>query len=490
MAPANTVVPTVTGVARDGQTLSAGDGSWTGTGPLGYDHQWQRCDGDGTDCVDIAGATGATYVLTGDDIGHAVRVEVTASNVAGDATANSLPTIAVIADPPANAVAPVLTGSTLDGGTLTLDDGTWTGTDPLDYDYVWQRCDADGDDCVAIAGETGTSYALTAADIGSTIRALVTVSNGVGVAAAQTAPTAVVEAEAPSNTVVPVVTGDWVDGGTLTSDTGTWDGTQPLTYSYQWQRCDSVGNGCSNLFGATDETYTLTGDDIDQVVRVVVTASNSAGSSSAISVVTAPVEPLPPNNLEIPTVSGTPRSGQTIVGQDGTWEGSHPLTATYQWLRCDTAGDNCVDIVDATADDYLVTDDDAGSTLRLEVTYTNAGGSETAVSAPTATVAGAPPANVVDPTISGTFRDGEMITLDDGDWSGTARARPVLPLAALRRERRELRGHRRRDRPDLRAAVRRRRPARCAPSSPTRTPTASPPSPPRRAPSWSPRRPR
>ena len=313
--------------------------------PLGYDHQWQRCDADGTDCVDIAGATGATYVLTGDDIGHAVRVEVTATNVAGDATASSLPTTAVIADPPANAVAPMLTGSALDGGTLTLDDGTWTGTDPLDYDYVWQRCDADGDDCAAIAGETGTSYTLTAADIGSTIRALVTASNGVGIAAEQTAPTAVVEAEAPSNTVVPVVTGDWVDGGTLTSDTGTWDGTQPLTYSYQWQRCDSVGNDCNNLFGATDETYTLTGDDIDQVVRVVVTASNSAGSSAAISVVTAPVEPLPPNNLEIPTVPGTPRSGQTIVGQDGTWEGSHPLTATYQWLRCDTAGDNCVDIV-------------------------------------------------------------------------------------------------------------------------------------------------
>ena len=57
--------------------------------PIDYDYQWQRCDARRHRLRAIAGETGTTYVLTGDDIGHAVRVEVTATNVAGNATANS-----------------------------------------------------------------------------------------------------------------------------------------------------------------------------------------------------------------------------------------------------------------------------------------------------------------------------------------------------------------------------------------------------------------
>ena len=350
LAPANVTLPVVSGTQQDGQTLTTTLGGWTGTAPLDYDVQWQRCDSAGNNCADIArrhrlelrahrrrrrlddpqrghrlqrrrlrhralghgqpgqpgrpGQHGApaglrrrprrpdadrrhrhvdrhradrptttsgsaatraaptarpiagedeqTYVLTGDDIGHAVRVEVTATNVAGNATATSAPTAAVIPDPPTNTAVPTLSGTPADGHTLTLDDGTWSGTDPLDFDIVWQRCDVAGDNCVAIPGETGTSYTLTADDIDSTIRALVTASNVAGVAAASSAPTAVVAADAPVNVVAPVVSGTRVDGETLTTDDGTWTGTQPILYTYQWQRCDSLGNNCANVFGATD----------------------------------------------------------------------------------------------------------------------------------------------------------------------------------------------------------------------------------------------
>ena len=240
VAPVNTVAPALSGVARDGQTLSASTGTWTGTDPIAYTYQWQRCDAGGGNCADIAGETGSSYDLAGADIGHSVRVQVTATNVAGHATASSSPTTAVIPDPPANTVAPALSGTAQDGSTLTLDDGTWSGTDPLAFDIVWQRCDAAGANCVAIPGETGTSYTLTADDIDSTIRALVTASNVAGIAAAQTAPTTVVAPEPPANTVAPVVSGTRVDGETLSTNDGTWSGTQPILFTYQWQRCDAA----------------------------------------------------------------------------------------------------------------------------------------------------------------------------------------------------------------------------------------------------------
>ncbi len=423
--PVNTVVPPVSGVARDGQTLSAGDGTWTGTAPIGYAHQWQRCDADGTDCVDIAGADDATYVLTGADVGHAVRAEVTATNVAGSAAANSAPTAAVIPDPPTNTVAPALSGTATDGSTLTLDDGTWTGTDPLDFDIVWQRCDAAGDNCVAIPGETGTSYTLTEDDVDATIRALVTASNVAGVANAQTAPTAVVSMLAPANVVAPVVSGTRVDGETLTSGTGTWTGTEPILFTYQWQRCDALGNACADLTGETGSGYDLTGADIGHVIRVVVTGANDAGSSSASSAIAVPVQPAPPVNVTEPTTTGTPRSGEVLTAHDGDWTGSQPLDPTYQWQRCDADGDNCVDISGATGDTYTLTDDDNGHTVRVEVTYTNDAGADTATSDPTAVVQGNPPVNVLDPSLSGTARDGATLTLDDGDWTGSPTLAPA-----------------------------------------------------------------
>ncbi len=488
VAPANTVLPPVSGVARDGQTLTAGTGAWTGTAPITYDYQWVRCDAGGSNCGLSPGEIGTSYTLTGDDIGHAVRVEVTATNVAGNATATSAPTAAVIPDPPTNTAVPTLSGTPADGHTLTLDDGTWSGTDPLDFDIVWQRCDVAGDNCIAIPGETGTSYTLTADDIDSTVRALVTASNVAGVAAAPSAPTAVVAADAPVNVVAPVVSGTRVDGETLTTDDGTWTGTQPILYTYQWQRCDSLGNNCANVFGATDASHLLVSDDIGQVVRVVVTAANEAGTASASSSVAVPVDYAPPANVVEPTTTGTPRAGETLTAHDGNWTGSQPIDETYQWQRCDEDGNNCADIPGATDDTYALTDDDTGHTVRVEVTYTNPAGADTATSDPTGVVDGNPPVNVVDPALSGTARDGQTLTLDDGDWTGS----PTL-VPAYQWQRCDAAGDNCADISGQTGLTTRSAATTSAtPSaswSPTRTRWATCPSRPSRATSWTPRRP-
>ena len=93
-----------------------------------------------------------------------------------------------------------------------------------------------------------------------------------------------------------------------------------------------------------------------------------------------------PSNTSAPGISGAVQEGKTLKGSEGGWSGSTPMTFGYQWRRCDTAGANCVDIGGATGKTYTLTAADGGFRLRLVVTATNAYGSSSASSGPTAIV--------------------------------------------------------------------------------------------------------
>ena len=90
----------------------------------------------------------------------------------------------------------------------------------------------------------------------------------------------------PTDVTRPSVTGSAIVGRVLQASTGTWTGTAPIAYAYQWQRC---GAACSAIAGATRSTYTLTRTDRGRTVKVVVTASNAAGSAQATSAAAGPV---------------------------------------------------------------------------------------------------------------------------------------------------------------------------------------------------------
>ena len=99
-APASTSAPTVSGTAQQGQALTATSGSWSGSTPMNYAHQWRRCNASGGACSNIGGATTASYTLAAADVGQTVRVRVTASNSAGSASADSNQTAVVTSSTP------------------------------------------------------------------------------------------------------------------------------------------------------------------------------------------------------------------------------------------------------------------------------------------------------------------------------------------------------------------------------------------------------
>ena len=417
-APVNLTLPAVTGTAQAGQTLTATTGTWSGTAPISYSDQWQRCNASGTGCTNIAGATGSTYQAGPADVGATLLVRVTGTNTAGSSTAPSAATGVVTAVAPANTAAPAITGTAKDGQILTASTGTWSGTAPITYTYQWQRCNTSGTGCANITGATAATYPAGSADVGSTLIAQVTGANAAGSATASSAATPVVAAAAPANSVAPTISGTLVDGQTLTASTGTWSGTAPISYSYQWQRCSSTGTGCATITGATASTYQLSPTDVGTTLDVVVTATNTAGSANATSATTPTVTALAPANTTAPTITGTAQDGQTLTATAGSWSGDAPITYAYQWQRCNASGTGCTNIAGATSSTHAVAGADVGSTLQVTVTASNTGGSSSATSASTAVVTAVPPSIVTLPTVTGTAQDGQTLTASTGTWSG------------------------------------------------------------------------
>lgn len=231
---------------------------------------------------------------------------------------------------PKNTGEPRITGSSAAGATLTTTSGDWSGTAPITYAYQWVRCPTsggkpDGSDCATISGATTSAYVVGSGDVGKRLRARVTASNADGSATVASNATATVTGAAtgrPRNTKLPSISGTVSPGSTLRGDPGTWTGTQPITYTFRWLRCDDRGNNCIELGGQTDDSYTLRDGDIDRTLRIRVTARNSVGSRSRLSAQSAVVSTgagLPPGAVKLPSgeisipATSVPASERLIV---------------------------------------------------------------------------------------------------------------------------------------------------------------------------------
>ncbi len=75
VAPNNTAPPVITGTTHSGSTLTASNGTFSGTTPFIYSYAWSRCDATGASCSTSSGATNNTFALQQVDVGNTLRVE-------------------------------------------------------------------------------------------------------------------------------------------------------------------------------------------------------------------------------------------------------------------------------------------------------------------------------------------------------------------------------------------------------------------------------
>lgn len=254
--------PTVSGTAKEGQTLVTDPGTW-GPGEIALAYQWYR------DSEKISGATQSSYRLTSKDVGAAVKVRVTSTTAAFASTSrDSKPTAKVasaildLTDTPR----PEIDGSATVGETLTGVPGAWAPA-PVTLTYQWYRGKK------AIRGATDVTYVLTASDYKQSISVrTVGARTGYKSVTMSSKATPPVKKGTLTETPNPTISGTRSVGHKLTAKPGTW-GPGKITLGYQWYR------GSAKISGATKSTYKLTSKDAGKTIKVRVRSKTSAFES-------------------------------------------------------------------------------------------------------------------------------------------------------------------------------------------------------------------
>jgi hypothetical protein len=193
------------------------------------------------------------------------------------------------------------------------------------------RCDAKGNNCSRISGETDKTYLITNTDLGHTLLVLVKASNADGSQTANSHPTDVVtKAVAPQSKTPPTITGKPLVGATLVVDVGTYSGGAVETFTFQWRRCDSSGGNCTNAAGANGQTYGVRTSDVGHTLRVNVIAKNDYGSTSNGTKPTAVVKPatVPAVTTTVAASRSTTICCQTVKlnGHASSGKAGEPIT--------------------------------------------------------------------------------------------------------------------------------------------------------------------
>jgi len=232
----STAEPAISGTADLGETVTADEGEWS----VDRDEtafQWVRCQGSPELCTPIPGATTADHAVTGDDVDHSLRVEVTATAGDDDVTARSAPTSVVPSLSPTTL--PQISGTAQVGQTLTATTGVWSRPDAA-LTIQWQFCNSQITACGPIPGATGTTYVVSTGDVSGALRAEITATLAGATSVAHTPATGTVASPIVS---VPPVIGMTSGPAAATLQAA---GLRPFIVTYESQQrsdCDGGATG-------------------------------------------------------------------------------------------------------------------------------------------------------------------------------------------------------------------------------------------------------
>ena len=394
-----TGVPTVTGTAQVGETLSvdtSGIADADGLTNVSYSYRWVAND-EGTD-ANISSETDATYTLVAADVGDTIKVKVTFTDDAGneEALTSGATDAVAAADPPA-----MPTGLS---PSVSHDAVTITWDDPQDDSitgYVILRRDraihAVGT-FVTITGDTGSAdtaytddtvepdreyvYRIKAINEHGEVSEMSDWVRGFTPAAPPT--------DSPA-TGEPTISGTVRVGQTLTVDTSgiaDADGLNNAVFAYQWLSDDA------DIGGATGSTYTLVDDDEGRTIKVRVTVTDDVGNETTLTSAATEAVEAKRNTAATgrPIISGTVRVGETLTADTtgiGDADGLANVSYSYQWVVTD--GGAYIDISGETGATYTLASTDRGLYILVRVSFADdAGKRETLTSAATDMVEAAP----------------------------------------------------------------------------------------------------
>jgi hypothetical protein len=425
-APTNTSLPSITGEATVGTSLIVNTGAWSST-QVTFNIQWFSCSTSlSTSCVAQSGRTSSAYSLTISDLSKYVRASITALDSTGGSTVFTN-LVGPIVTPPQASVLPVITGVATPGSVLQTTRGTWSGAAATGDQYQWLRCTSvDTSNCKVISTGTGNTYTVQNSDTGFRLAVNVIVrdiTNRINGAAKSLTTQPVLGSPTVSST--PTFTSNLYVGGTATIDRGTWSTAGNTTYLYQWQRCSSQSiTACLNIAGATNPSYPVSQSDLNQYLRVAVTAINEVGGSTIYSGFSAQVAATaPPVNTNTPIVSGSPfETSPVSVVSKGQWSNIEESKLVIQWQICTTTI-SCNDIPSATSPIYTATSADIGKTIRVKIIAPYSQKNVEAFSNQTSIIKKAY-TNASPPTLLSYADIGDEIEVFKGFWEG-------LPIANI-----------------------------------------------------------
>ena len=350
---APTGVVTVSGVAIQGQTLTATSSLADPDGLGAIKYQWQAAG------VNIASANSSTFVLAEAQVGKAMTV--VASYTDGHGTAEAVSSVATAAvvnvnDLPTGSV--TIAGVATQGQTLTAAN-TLADIDGLGaIAYQWQAAGSN------ISGATGGSFVLTEAQVGKAITVVASYIDGHGMAESVTSrfTAAVANVNDPPTGGV-AITGTVTQGQTLTATNTLVDIDGLGAVSYQWK-----ADGTNVASGST---LVLTEAQVGKAITVVAGYTDGQGTVESVgSAATVPVVNV--NDPGSVFINGSLAAGQTLTAVATDADGLGPVS--YQWFA------DGVVIGDATAGSLLVSAAQVGHAITVTAKYTDLHGTAESVS--------------------------------------------------------------------------------------------------------------